>query len=152
MDDMEAIVSQRYGFIQGALMETYTRGENEQLKLSQRIDKLLTHKYLRLLVFFAIVWFIFFATFKLGEYPMNGIDYMVGALGQGVGSAIPDGIVNNLMVDGIIGGVGEEIIFLPNIMILFFLISVRETLLKNIQGNPKIKEKEVKSNRSERTD
>ncbi|MFO7754788.1 MAG: ferrous iron transport protein B, partial [Bacteroidales bacterium] len=120
------IVNSRYGFIEGALAGTYTRGKETQLSLTQRIDKALTHKVWGLPVFFAVIWFIFFATFRLGEIPMTGIDRLFGWLSHTAGTTLPEGMLNTLITDGIIGGVGGVIVFLPNIMILFFLISVLE--------------------------
>ncbi len=118
------IVNFRYGFIEGALSETFKKGE--KYNTSQNIDKLLTNKYLGLPMFFIFVWLIFYATFKLGEYPMEWIDHLVNLIGENINVIIPDGIINSLIVDGIIGGVGGIIVFLPNIIILFFLISVME--------------------------
>ncbi|MFO7755206.1 MAG: ferrous iron transport protein B [Bacteroidales bacterium] len=120
------VVNSRYGFIEGALAGTYTRGKETQLSLTQRIDKALTHKLWGLPVFFAVIWFIFFATFRLGEIPMTGIDRLFGWLSHTAGTTLPEGMLNTLITDGIIGGVGGVIVFLPNIMILFFLISVLE--------------------------
>ena len=120
------IVHQRYGFIQGALHETYQQGTSEKIKMSQKIDAVLTHKILGLPVFFGIIWFIFFATFKLGEIPMNGIEMLFGWLSGIVSGVVPQGVFNSLLVDGVIGGVGGVMVFLPNIVILFFLISLME--------------------------
>ena len=120
------IVNHRYGFVEGALSETYKPQKRERESISQKIDKVLTHRALGLPVFFSIIWFIFYATFKLGEYPMGWIESLMGMLSTSVSAAIPAGVFNSVIVDGIIGGVGGVLVFLPNIMILFFLISVLE--------------------------
>ena len=120
------VINTRYGYIEGALAETYKRVCAPRETATQRIDHILTHRLIGIPVFFAIIWFIFFATFKLGQYPMQGIEILVGWIGNGVLALVPEGIVSSLLVDGIIGGVGGVIGFLPNIIILFFLISVLE--------------------------
>lgn len=120
------VVNTRYGYVQGALAETCEMGKKQKINLSQKVDSVLTHKLLGLPIFFGIIWFIFFATFKLGEIPMNGIDGLFGWLGGIASGSLPDTAFTTLLVDGIIGGVGGVIIFLPNIMILFFLISLLE--------------------------
>ncbi len=120
------IVNMRYGFIEGALAETYTPVKNRPVSMSQKIDRVLTHKVWGLPVFFGIIWFMFFATFRLGEIPMNGIENLFGWLSGLIHKSIPDGIAGSLLADGIVGGVGGVIVFLPNIIILFAFISLLE--------------------------
>ena len=120
------IVNTRYGYVQGALAETCHQRKIPKVNLTQKIDKFLTNKILGLPIFFGIIWFIFFATFKLGEVPMNGIDAVFGWLSGVVSDLLPGSIFTTMLTDGIIGGVGGVIIFLPNIIILFFLISLLE--------------------------
>ncbi|MBN2697554.1 MAG: ferrous iron transport protein B [Bacteroidales bacterium] len=117
----------RYGFIEGALRETLKRsGQDPGLTRSQRIDRLLTHKYLGFPVFLAFLYIMFQATFSLGKYPMQWIESGVALLGQFVEGLLPQGILADLLIDGIIGGVGGVIVFLPNILILFLFISIME--------------------------
>ncbi|MDP4208125.1 MAG: ferrous iron transport protein B [Bacteroidota bacterium] len=116
----------RYGFVAGALRETYKAGTRKRLELTQKADSLLTHKILGLPVFFALIWLTFYSTFKVGEYPVSWIEALLGYITSGVEKLLPTGIVHDLVVDGIIGGVGGVIVFLPSIMILFFFISMME--------------------------
>lgn len=121
------ITDARYGFVAGALKETMKRsGANPGFSRSQRIDRILTHKYLGFPIFFGFLWLMFQATFTLGNYPMTWISQGVDLLGQFIDSNMAGGIFRDMMVDGIIGGVGGVIVFLPNILILFFFISLME--------------------------
>jgi len=121
------ITDARYGFVAGALKETMKRsGANPGFSRSQRIDRILTHKYLGFPIFFGFLWLMFQATFTLGNYPMAWISKGVDLLGQFIDSNMAGGIFRDMMVDGIIGGVGGVIVFLPNILILFFFISLME--------------------------
>lgn len=123
----ETIVSDfKYGFISGALNETYKAGKIEKRNLSLQIDKLLTNKFLGFPIFIFFMWFMFQTTFSLGSYPMDGIDWLVGKLSDFISGIMPEGMLKDLLVDGIIGGVGGVIVFLPNILILFFFISFME--------------------------
>ena len=122
-----AIVDAKYAFIQGALAETYTHAERPpKHTLTDKIDAIVTNKWLAFLIFIAILYLIFSATFTLGEYPMNWIDALVGKLGGLVASLMVDGWLKDLVVDGIIAGVGSVLVFLPNILILYFFISIME--------------------------
>lgn len=115
----------KYGFIAGALRETYK--ENKKTKrVIREIDDLLTHRFLGFPIFFFFLWMMFQATFTLGNYPMEWIDAGVGLLGNWVSHVMPEGPLKDLLIDGVIGGVGGVIIFLPNILILFFFISLME--------------------------
>ncbi len=120
------ILNRRYGFIEGALAETQVKKIKNNPSLSQRIDQVLTHRLLGLPVFFGIIWLIFFFTFKIGEYPMGWIEQGVGSLSQLSSQLLPEGAFSQLITDGVIGGVGGVLVFLPNIMILFFMISLLE--------------------------
>ncbi len=122
-----AIVDAKYAFIQGALTETYTRAETApKLTITDKIDAVVTNKWLAFPIFIAILYLIFTATFTLGEYPMNWIDWLVGKFGDLVASVMVDGWLKDLLVDGIIAGVGSVLVFLPNILILYFFISIME--------------------------
>ena len=91
-----------------------------------KFDQVLTHKIWGFPVFIFFIWMTFQATFTLGGYPMEWLDAGIGWMGATIGSLIPHGALNDLLVDGIIGGVGGVIVFLPNILILFFFISLME--------------------------
>ena len=126
-DDSETVIANaKYSFIAGALRETYSNKQKEKKTQSEKIDSVLTNRYLGFPIFTALLFFIFWTTFKLGAYPMDWIDMGVVALGNFVGNIIPDGMLNDLLVDGIIGGAGSVLVFLPNILILFFFISLLE--------------------------
>ena len=119
------ITDAKYSFIAGALRETCTGLEGHNKK-KKDIDYILTNKFLGFPIFIFIMWLMFQTTFSLGSYPMNWIDAGVGYLGNWISNAMPEGALRSLIVDGIIGGVGGVIIFLPNILILFFFISLME--------------------------
>ncbi|MBN2806606.1 MAG: ferrous iron transport protein B [Prolixibacteraceae bacterium] len=121
------ITNARYGFVNGALKETLKRkSQPDQRSVSQKIDQLLTHKYLGFPFFLLFLWIMFHGTFTLGQYPADWIETGVGWLGELVGSLIKEGPVKDLVIDGIFGGVGGVLVFLPNIVILFFFISLME--------------------------
>jgi ferrous iron transport protein B len=119
------ITDAKYGFITGALNETFVQGAKNLRKVTA-IDDLLTHKYLGFPIFFFFMWLMFQTTFSLGSYPMHFISSGVSWLGETVRSSMAEGPLRDLVADGIIGGVGGVIIFLPNILILFFFISFME--------------------------
>ena len=126
-EDVEtAFANQKYGFIQGALKETFTPGRREEVTTTAMIDTFVTHKLWGFPIFFALMWFMFWCTFSLGAYPQDWIDALVGWIGGGVDALLPAGPLRDLLVDGIIGGVGAVIVFLPNIMILYLFISFME--------------------------
>ncbi len=122
------ITDARYGFISGALRETLDANEQALTgkTFSDRIDHILTHRYLGFPFFLFFLWVMFQSTFSLGEYPKHWIDLMVSWFGNFSGNILPPGPVRDLLVDGIISGVGSVIVFLPNILILFFFISLME--------------------------
>jgi ferrous iron transport protein B len=121
------ITDARYGFVAGALKETMKRsGADPGFTRSQRIDRLLTHKYFGLPIFLAFLWLMFHATFTLGNYPMHWIELGVDLLGEFFHTNMAEGFFRDMLVDGVIGGVGGVIVFLPNILILFFFISLME--------------------------
>ena len=126
-EDIEtAIANEKYGFIAGALKETYTPGRKEKEKTTNVIDSIVTHKLWGYPIFFLFMWLMFEATFTLGAYPMEWIENGVAALSEWLGTAMTDGPFKDLVIDGIIGGVGGVIVFLPNILILYFFISFME--------------------------
>ena len=115
----------KYGFIAGALRETY-KESNKAKRVIREIDDLLTHRIWGFPIFFFFLWLMFQATFTLGSYPMEWIDAGVGMLSNWVSNVMSAGPLKALLVNGVIGGVGGVIIFLPNILILFFFISLME--------------------------
>ena len=123
-----AIVDAKYAFIQGALAETYEKYQAERPRrtLTDKIDAVVTNQWAAFPIFVLLLWFIFWATFTIGQYPMDWIDAAVAWIGEKVGALMADGWVKDLIVDGIIAGVGSVLVFLPNIMILYFFISIME--------------------------
>lgn len=123
-----AIMDAKYGFIHGALEESgYTTGDKKDTyQTTHLIDKILTNKYLGFPIFFLILLLMFTATFVIGQYPMNWIDAGVAWLGDFISQSMPEGPVKAMLVDGVIGGVGAVIVFLPQILILYFFISYME--------------------------
>ena len=125
-DITSAIASEKYGFIAGALAETMTEKEKDVAQSTRQIDALVTSKLFGFPIFFAIMFFIFWATFQVGSYPMSWIDAGVKLLDGWISNIMDDGPLKSLIADGIIGGVGGVIVFLPNILILYFFISFME--------------------------
>lgn len=125
-DINSAIASEKYGFISGALAETLTKGMAAIDKSTHLIDAFVTNKLFGFPIFLAIMFATFWATFELGAYPMQWIESLVGFIGETVEQYMPDGWLKDLIADGIIGGVGGVIVFLPNILILYFCISFME--------------------------
>lgn len=116
----------RYGFISGALKETLSPAGSELKRTSQAIDTLLTHKYFGFPVFLLFMWVMFSATFFLGKYPMDWIEQGVEVLSVYMDGLMSPGPLKDLLINGVINGVGGVIVFLPNIMLLFFFISIME--------------------------
>lgn len=127
-DDIETLISDaKYGFIEGALQETYVAGTRNLInEHTHKIDRLVTNKWFGFPIFVLLMWIMFMATFFLGEYPQTWIDSGIGYLSDIIASAMPDGPLKDLLIDGIIGGVGSVIVFLPNILILYLFISFME--------------------------
>ena len=127
-DSETAIMDAKYGFINGALKEAgYVTGTKEDTyRTTHRIDHVLSHKVWGFPVFFAILFVMFQTTFILGQYPMDWIDAGVGLLGEWIGTAMQEGPLRSMLVDGVIGGVGSVIVFLPQILILYCFISIME--------------------------
>jgi ferrous iron transport protein B len=120
------ITDLKYGFISGALKETLQFGESEKRKASEVIDTFLTHKLFGFPIFLFFMWIMFAVTFELGSYPMDWIEAGIESLGGFFENSMPAGPFKDLLINGIISGVGGVIVFLPNIMILFFFISLME--------------------------
>jgi ferrous iron transport protein B len=120
------LTDQRYGFVGGALKEVLKVTSESKFDLSRQVDLLLTNRILGFPLFIFFIWAMFQITFTLGAYPMEWIDVGVGWLGTLVTQIMPAGLLRDLLVDGVIAGVGSVIIFLPNIMLLFFCIALFE--------------------------
>jgi len=125
-DSETQIADARYGFVAGALKETFTESPARRRKTSETIDSILTNKAFGFPIFILFLWIMFESTFTLGQYPQVWIESFVGFINQGVKEMMPDGILKDLITNGIIDGVGGVIVFLPNILILFFFISFME--------------------------
>ncbi len=124
-DPESAFTNARYGFIAGALKETLSEKTKFEDKTTA-LDSILTNKYVALPLFFFFLWIMFEATFRLGAYPMEWIEWIVAELGNLIRGNMAEGPLKDLLVDGVIGGVGGVIVFLPNIVILYAFIAFME--------------------------
>jgi ferrous iron transport protein B len=125
--DTESLIADaKYGFIAGALRETYTINETTQRKTSEVVDTIITHKVWGIPIFVFLMWLTFYGTFRLGKYPMEWIEALVELTSSQLGGMLADGMLKDLFIQGIIGGVGGVIIFLPNILLLYLFISLME--------------------------
>lgn len=127
-DSETAIMDAKYGFIHGALHEaSFRTGSNKDTyQTTHLIDSIITNRYLGFPIFIAMIWLMFEVTFSLGQYPMDWIDSFVGWVGDMVSQNMPEGPLKAMLTDGVIGGVGSVIVFLPQILILYFFISFME--------------------------
>ena len=123
-----SMVDAKYAFVQGALAETYEPGKGERRHgtVTDKIDAVVTNRWAAFPIFFFLLYVMFEGTFIIGDYPMRWIEWIVGHLGGFVASAMSDGWLKDLVVDGIIGGVGSVLVFLPNILLLYMFISLLE--------------------------
>ncbi len=126
-DDFEIVLTDdRYGVIAGVIKEIVSNLARERIDMSRNIDLVLTDRFFGIPVFVFFIWAMFQLTFSLGEYPMGWIESGVSLLSQSVDSLLPASLLKDLLLDGIIAGIGSVIIFLPNILILFFCIALFE--------------------------
>lgn len=128
-DDSEtAIMDAKYGFIRGALQESgYKMGtKNDTYRVTHQLDNIITHKWLGFPLFIFLLFLMFEVTFTLGQYPMDWIDMGVEWLGDFISQNMDEGPLKAMLVDGVIGGVGAVIVFLPQILILYTFISFME--------------------------
>jgi ferrous iron transport protein B len=122
-----AITDAKYGFIDGALKETFKRNKRPDKRvITKVVDNIITNRLYSFPLFIFLMWIMFQATFFVGAYPQDWLTWLVDKFGAFTSSILPDGIWKDLIVDGIIGGVGGVIVFLPNILILFLFISLME--------------------------
>ncbi|MFA5625091.1 MAG: ferrous iron transport protein B [Bradymonadales bacterium] len=130
MDIQLYVTEQYYGFIDGLLKKVLINTQRADARaLSDKIDRVLVHPYLGLPFFFLIVYALFELTFSLGQYPMDWIESGFVALSDWLKVVWPAdkfSFLQSLLIDGVIAGVGGVIVFLPNILILFFGISFLE--------------------------
>ena len=121
-----AIAADKYGFIQGALAETLEGDTLHDEKTTKIIDAIVTSKVFGFPIFLLVMFVMFWATFQIGSYPMEWIELLVSWISNLIGNYMPEGPLKDLVLDGVIGGVGGVIVFLPNILILYFFISLME--------------------------
>ncbi len=121
-------IEKRYQFIHDILSKTYVRHVEPvgDKSWTEKIDSVVTNKWAAFPIFLVLLYLIFQATFSLGEYPMNWIDWLVGKFGDSVATFMRDGWLKDVIVDGVIAGVGSVLVFLPNILILYFFLSIME--------------------------
>lgn len=127
-DSETAIMDAKYGFIHGALKEAgYETGhDKDTYRTTHVIDRFITNRYLGFPIFLLLLFVMFSVTFYIGQYPMDWIEAGVAWLGEIISTTMPDGPLKAMLVDGVIGGVGSVIVFLPQILILYFFISYME--------------------------
>lgn len=123
-----SMVDAKYAFVQGALAETYEPNKKKRRRstIADKIDAVVTNKWLAFPIFFSLLYLVFSGTFIIGEYPMQWIEWLVDKFGAFVASAMSDGWMKDMVVDGVIGGVGSVLVFLPNIMLLYMFMSLLE--------------------------
>ncbi len=125
-DCESSITDAKYGFVQGALKECFVKKKTYFRKMTSQIDSVVTHKLWSYPIFILLMFIMFYCTFNIGQYPMDWIESLVSFIGDKIGENLSDGPLKDLLIDGIIGGVGGVIVFLPNIMILYIFISWME--------------------------
>lgn len=120
------ITDAKYGFIAGALAETLKVNSQKRKRRSDSIDNIITHKFWGIPIFVGLMWATFYGTFKIGSYPMQWIEWLVQQISEILNTNLPNGMLKDLMIQGIIGGVGGVVTFLPNILLLYLFISLME--------------------------
>lgn len=127
-DSETAIMDAKYGFIHGALQEAgyQTGNKKDTYQVTHLIDNVITNKYVGFPIFILMIWVMFETTFSLGQYPMNWIEAGVEWIGSMISEHMTAGPLKDMLIDGVIGGVGSVIVFLPQILILYFFISFME--------------------------
>ena len=123
-----AMIDARYAFVQGALAETWKpyHGKRRRTTITEKIDAVVTNRWAAFPLFFVILYLVFSGTFVIGEYPMRWIEWIISIFGSVTSSVMQDGWLKDLVVNGIIGGVGSVLVFLPNILLLYLFISLLE--------------------------
>ncbi|MCD6199957.1 MAG: ferrous iron transport protein B [Deltaproteobacteria bacterium] len=126
-DDPEIVMTdERYGFIAGIIKEVLTTITKQRIDISRNIDLVLTNRFIGFPIFIFFIWAMFQLTFSLGAYPMEWLDTSVNWFSMSLDGLLPDSLLKDLVINGVIAGVGSVIVFLPNILILFFCIALFE--------------------------
>jgi ferrous iron transport protein B len=126
-EDPEIVLTdERYGFIAGIMKEVFTTSPRKRIDMSRNIDKILTNRFVGFPIFLLFIWAMFQLTFALGAYPMAWIDAGVASIATFLGQILPESLLKDLLINGVLAGVGSVIVFLPNILILFFCIALFE--------------------------
>jgi ferrous iron transport protein B len=126
-DDFEMVITEdRYGVIAGILRETVTNTAKKRIDMSRNIDRVLTDRFLGIPVFIFFIWVMFQSTFTLGAYPMAWIESGVTGLTLWLDHILPASMFKSMLLDGVVAGIGSVIVFLPNILLLFFFIALFE--------------------------
>ena len=126
-DEPEIVMTdERYGFIAGIMREVQTNATYRRVDISRNIDLVLTNRFVGFPIFLFFIWAMFQSTFSVGEYPMQWIESGVGLVSKAIDALLPQSLLKDLVIDGIVAGVGSVIVFLPNIVILFFFIALFE--------------------------
>ncbi len=126
-DDPEVVMTdERYGFISGIIKEVVATSTRQRVDISRTIDLVLTNRFFGFPIFIFFIWAMFQLTFSLGSYPMEWIDRGISLFSIFIGAGLPDNLIKDFIIDGIIAGVGSVVVFLPNILILFFCIAIFE--------------------------
>ena len=126
-DDPEIVMTdERYGFIAGIIMEALTTSTQQRVDISRNVDLVLTNRFVGFPIFIFFIWAMFQLTFSLGAYPMDWISSGINLFSTLLAHVLPDNIFKDFLINGVIAGVGSVMIFLPNILILFFCIALFE--------------------------
>jgi ferrous iron transport protein B len=126
-DDPEIIMTdERYGFIAGIIMEALTTSTKQRVDISRNVDLVLTNRFVGFPIFIFFIWAMFQLTFSLGAYPMDWINSGINLFSTLLAHVLPDNIFKDFLINGVIAGVGSVMVFLPNILILFFCIALFE--------------------------
>ncbi len=121
-----AISEARHGFVDGLLREVYRKPRMDRMEFSRQLDRILTNRILGLPIFLLFMWLLFNGTFVLGRYPMMAIEAATSWLSGVAAALLPEGMFQDLVVEGVLGGVGAVAAFLPNIVLLFLGIAILE--------------------------
>ena len=126
-DDPQIVMTdERYGFIAGIIKEVLTTSSRERVDISRNVDLILTNRFLGFPIFILFIWAMFQLTFSIGEYPKEWIESAISVIKSSLNHTLPENLVKDLLINGIIAGVGSVIVFLPNILMLFFCIAIFE--------------------------
>jgi len=126
-EDTESLITNaKYGFIEGALKETYKASSKQLHSKTRKLDRYFTSRFLSYPIFLVLMWLMFEITFFVGQYPMDWLEQLVSYTGTSLDNLLPESIMKDLVVDGVIGGVGSVLVFLPNILLLFMFIALME--------------------------